>query len=166
MGYHCGRELIARAIVMQDDRLLVNHTHNAKTETDYFALPGGHVDPGESCLVALQREFEEELEAELITHDLALVSESIYAGRHLHDAPRHELVLYFQATLETPLKEHKGRIRSPEHDKNFLWLPIAELGTANLLPHAIKQFLLALPRGGAQAPPESPLYVFEDTTRR
>jgi len=93
--HNCGRELIARAIVIHGGKLLVNQAHNAKTGIEYYALPGGHVDPGESCVAALQRELQEELDAVLDVQDLAFVSESIYPGRHKDDGTRHELVLYF-----------------------------------------------------------------------
>src|SRR5687768_4114980 len=117
--YDSGRELIARAIVIQNDAVLVNRSRNKKTGLEYSALPGGHVDPGESCVAAVQREFEEELEAQIEVGDLEFVAESIYAGRGRHDSRRHELVMYFAATLQTTLRESDGRIHSPEAKKNF-----------------------------------------------
>jgi 8-oxo-dGTP pyrophosphatase MutT (NUDIX family) len=48
----------ARAIIVYNDRLLVvRHAHNPS----YAALPGGHLEFGESPHVALVREIEEEL---------------------------------------------------------------------------------------------------------
>jgi len=155
------RELIARAVIIHEGALLVNWSRNQKTGENYCALPGGHVDPGESCVEALKREFQEELDADLDVRDLCFVSESIYAGRKAKDKTRHELVLYFHATPARALPEEAGTIHSPEQTKHFRWLPLADLCDANLLPPAIKEFLL---RPDTTDP--APRYVFHDATRR
>ena len=90
------RELIARAILWKNDALLVNANRNAKTGESYVALPGGHVDPGEHCVQALQREIEEELAAQCQIGDLQFVSENIYPGRRKSESQRHELTLSFR----------------------------------------------------------------------
>lgn len=148
------QDLIARAIIWKDGALLVNANHNAKTGDDYVALPGGHVDPGESCVAALQREIEEELGAHCEIGDLSFVSENIYAGRRQSESKRHELTLVFGATLQGEQTRADGTIASPEADKNFRWLTASELPNANLLPADIKAFLL-----GASAA----RYRFSDT---
>jgi len=155
--YDSGRELIVRAIVIQNDAVLVNRSRNRKTGLEYSALPGGHVDPGESCVEALQREFVEELNAEIEVGDLQFVAESIYPGRGQHDTQRHELVLYFTATLKTPVQETGGRIHSPEAKKNFCWLNLSGLAASNLLPEAARQYL----NHNSTA---SPRYYFHDST--
>ena len=137
-----GPDLIARAILWKDDALLVNANHNAKTGEDYVALPGGHVDPGEHCVQALQREIEEELAAKCQIGDLQFVSENIYAGRRQNESQRHELTLVFAGTIGGEGTRADGTIASPEKDKNFRWLPKSELANANLLPADIKAFLL------------------------
>jgi ADP-ribose pyrophosphatase YjhB (NUDIX family) len=156
MKHNPKRELIARAIIIENDAVLVNQSSNKKTGEKYFALPGGHVDPGESCVQAVVRELEEELEALISVGDLRFVSESIYPGRKADEEQRHELVLYFDAALRQPLREISGRIHSPEKNKNFRWLPLRELPDANLLPRSAQQFLLK----------NAPAYAFDDTTQR
>lgn len=169
MKHDCGRELIARAIVIHQGKLLVNHSRNTKTGGEYYALPGGHVDPGESCVDALQREFTEELDATITIHDVGFISESIYPGRYKDDRTRHELVLYFYATLPHRLPEHKGQIRSPEQDKHFQWIELESLPTVNLLPESVKHFLShnTIKSSNEQAflQKESLHYVFNDSTR-
>ena len=142
MSKSSGPDLIARAILWKDDALLVNANHNAKTGEDYVALPGGHVDPGEHCVQALQREIEEELAAHCQIGDLQFVSENIYAGRRPGESQRHELTLVFAGTIDGEETRADGTIASPEKDKNFRWLPKSELANANLLPADIKAFLL------------------------
>jgi ADP-ribose pyrophosphatase YjhB (NUDIX family) len=156
MKHDCGRELIARAIIIRNDAILVNQNTNKKTGTKYFALPGGHVDPGESCPAAVQREFREELKAGVKIGELKFVSESIYPGRKKAEKPRHELVLYYEGELQGDLPEKDGRIISPEPQKNFRWLPLSELPESNLVPSSFKQFLMQQ---------SSALYAFDDSTR-
>jgi 8-oxo-dGTP pyrophosphatase MutT (NUDIX family) len=153
------RDLIARAIVVRDGAILVNRSRNEKTNEEYFALPGGHIDEGEDCVIALEREFREELDATIAVYDLVFVSESIYAGRRQSEARRHELVLYFHADLASDLKENGKEIQSPEKDKNFQWLQLEAVPTSNLLPASLKEYLLAtiLDR-------ETSHYTFSDST--
>ncbi len=136
------RELIARAILWKDDALLVNANRNSKTGESYVALPGGHVDPGEHCVQALQREIEEELAAQCQIGDLQFVSENIYPGRRKSESHRHELTLIFEGEISGEQTNEDGTIVSPEDDKNFRWLPKSELESANLLPADVKAFLL------------------------
>lgn len=148
------RDLIARAILIKNDALLVNRNRNSKTGENYVALPGGHVDPGENCEGALKREIEEELAARCEVGDLVFVCENVYAGRRKSESHRHELTLFFEAKIEGEQLRADGTIQSPETDKNFVWLPLCELENANLLPADAKAFLLQ--KNAAR-------YVFSDT---
>jgi ADP-ribose pyrophosphatase YjhB (NUDIX family) len=154
--YDSGRELIARVVIVQNDCILVNQGKSKKTGKTYFALPGGHVDPGESCVEAARRELKEELEAEIQVGDLLCVAEQIYAGRSKNDGNRHELTLLFTATLTKAPREANGKILSPEPSKNFQWLPLSQLPDANLLPPSLKRFLLKQ---------NSSRYDFHDATK-
>jgi ADP-ribose pyrophosphatase YjhB (NUDIX family) len=153
-----GRELIARAVIIQNGALLVNRGYNKRLQQSYFALPGGHVDPGESCPAALLRELQEELEAEAEVGALCFVSEQIYGGRKKEDGPRHELVLFFETKLLTDLSASK--LSSPEASKRFQWLPLDDVAAANLVPPALKARLSHLDFNPI------PAYAFEDLTLR
>ena len=136
------RDLIVRAILWKNDALLVNANRNSKTGESYVALPGGHVDAGEHCAQALQREIEEELAAQCEIGDLQFICENIYPGRRKSESQRHELTLIFEGTISGEQSRADGTIASPENDKNFRWLSRAELKEANLLPADVKAFLL------------------------
>jgi ADP-ribose pyrophosphatase YjhB (NUDIX family) len=161
MKHDSGREIIARGIIIHDGAVLVNFSRNKKTGERYCALPGGHVDPGESCVEALRRELEEELDCAAEVAELCFVAESIYAGRKASDKTRHELVLYFATTLLQLPSTDGERIRSPEPDKNFRWLPLSDLETANLLPPNAKQSLLQMTANGSA----TAFYSFSDSTQ-
>ncbi len=148
------RDLIARAVIWKDGALLVNQNRNKKSGESYVALPGGHVDEGEGCVEALQREIEEELAAKCEVGDLLFVTENIYAGREKEEKQRHELTLFFHATIQGEQTRDDGTIFSPEPWKNFRWLPQNELESANLLPADAKKWLLRQ---------SAALYSFSDT---
>lgn len=148
------RDLIARAILVKDSALLVNGNSNKKTGEKYVALPGGHVDPGESCIEALKREIEEELAATCEVGTLVFVTEDIYAGREKDEKSRHELTLFFAATISGEKTHADGTIESPEKWKNFHWLPLTQLEETNLLPRSAKKRLLD---------EDSPVYQFTDS---
>lgn len=153
-------ELIARGVTIENGAILVNRNSNAKTGESYCALPGGHVDEGESCVEALRREVEEEMGATVSVGDLCFVAESVYAGRHDWDGKRQEVTLFFHAKLISELQVENGKILSPESDKNFVWLPLGEIEATNVLPLSFKTWLLA----SLNSAPTS-FYDFHDSTR-
>lgn len=150
------RDLIARAVIWKNGALLVNRNRNKKSGENYVALPGGHVDAGEGCIEALKREIEEELAASCEVGELLFVTESIYAGREIGETSRHELTLFFDATISGEQSREDGTIFSPEAWKNFRWLPQNELEIANLLPVDAKRWLLKQ---------SAALYSFSDTRK-
>ncbi len=145
-------QLIARAILIRDNCVLVNSSRDPLGRP-YCALPGGHVDPGEDCKFALQREIVEEMEGTISVGDLAFVSEQKYLGGKNGDQPRHEVVLFFHAALESDLKATEHGVYSPESQKNFLWLPLTQMDERNLIPSALRPLLRK---------ESAPLYDFND----
>ncbi len=58
MNPHTTFKIRCRAIIIHDGKLLVvKH----RPESDYYALPGGHMEPGESVIECVKREIVEEL---------------------------------------------------------------------------------------------------------
>jgi len=153
------RELIVRAIITQDDCLLVNQGTHQQTSQFYYALPGGHVEDGETCTEALQRELQEELAIECKVNDLCFVIEHLYSGRNENDAPRHELTLYFNVTAISEIQQNAEKIISPEPTKNFRWLPINSLSEAALLPEISRDYLQKY-----FSHQQIPRYAFQDSS--
>ncbi|MBC8170080.1 MAG: NUDIX hydrolase [Anaerolineae bacterium] len=75
--------------------------HRAEME-DFWTLPGGQIEPGESTETALKREMQEELHTEVTVGKLCYVVENFfpYSGKDYH-----EIGLYFQMQLppDSPL---------------------------------------------------------------
>lgn len=117
-------EILARAIVRDDDRLLVARERGKS----WVFLPGGHVEPGEPVEAALARELTEELGTASRIVDFAGVVEHGYTdGGTAH----HEINLVFNVELD-------GNPQSQEEHLEFVWLSMHQLEATDLRPRALK----------------------------
>lgn len=124
------------AAVTKSDRGIL--LHRLKGD-DFWFLPGGGIDLGETAAEALAREFREELDEEIGCGALLYVVENFFT----YDGVRyHELGLYFQAELPPESKLH-GMSRFIAHEATdeleFMWWPIASL--PELRPRCLRDSL-------------------------
>lgn len=78
-----GIEVRAQGVCFSDHLLLC--ARHRKPDADYWVLPGGHVERGESLWDALVREFDEETGLRVESGDLWSISEFRSADRHVID---------------------------------------------------------------------------------
>lgn len=118
-------EIIARAVVIRDGRLLVVRDVGAA----WFFLPGGHVEAGEAVEAALVRELREELGCAATIAGFVGAVEYGYtsAGRD-----RRELNLVFEAGLDAPAPD------SQEDHLEFSWVPMSGLAEITLRPEPLR----------------------------
>ena len=121
-----GIETIARGVCIKDGRLLLCKAKGGRTTY----LPGGHIEFGETGREALVREMREET---------GLASET---GRFLgcvensflqHGKPHAEINLVYE------LKIADAGVTAKEDWIEFLWCPLADLASANLLPEVFNR---------------------------
>lgn len=90
-------------ILEKDNKILfVKHRKNNE---EYYLLPGGGVDFGESFESALKREFMEEVNIEIRVKDLVFVSEGIEPKGEKHIISMVFLVDYVQGEIKIPEEE-------------------------------------------------------------
>ena len=113
---------VAVGILMQPNGdVLMAQRPTGKPYAGYWEFPGGKVEPGESILAALKREFVEELGIEIISAEPWCGVEYIYPHAHVR--------LHFYLS-----RAWRGAPQSLE-DQAFAWQ--GKVGVAPLLPATI-----------------------------
>ena len=118
-------EVITRAFIMKDDKILLAH---AKGAYNTF-LPGGHIEKGEFARDALERELLEELGVNSRVGDFLGLLEYFYWLND--DSEVQEINVIFSAELGN------YDVTSKEGKLEFIWVNKEELKTANLLPEPL-----------------------------
>lgn len=131
--YHIHMRINKRvgAVIYKANKVLL--VHRFKNEGEYWVLPGGGVEEGESLDQALQREVREETGLDLIESELLGVSND---GAHEH---------YF---YNCKLSEGEPQIGGPEKEDSssnniyiLEWVLSNGVENLNLYPASVKEFL-------------------------
>src|SRR5437660_1012155 len=130
-------------ILIQDEHVLCQVASNE----DFFFLPGGRAELGESTSASLVREMQEELGVLMNIERLLYVVENFFTEPN---DSWHELGLYFLMTApaNSYLNQSLEPIRRVDEAGNHLrfdWLPIAQLETLTILPPIFQTVLKEIP---------------------
>jgi ADP-ribose pyrophosphatase YjhB (NUDIX family) len=128
----------AAAIARQGNHLLL---HRLAGE-DFWALPGGRVNPGEEARNTIVREFLEELQVQVECLELVSVGENFFR----HDGePHHEVGFYFSVRIapSSPIANMDTTHHGVEGSKplEFRWFALSELLSIDMRPQALQQAL-------------------------
>lgn len=104
--------------------------------TDYFSLPGGHIEDGESARTALLRELNEEMGiSNLEATAFVGVCENVFSQEE--GVSQHEINIVIKVNVPLELK-----IDSQENHLEFVSIPRKDLKDYNILPAALKAGLI------------------------
>lgn len=128
----------AKAIVLHEGRILVNRCTSRFGE--YYALPGGGQEAGETLLEAVRRELLEETGLRVTPMRLSCVYERISQNRDCDMT--HKIYFVFLCRLESG--GHAAPTQRDSFQVGMEWVDAAELRQRNLFPRAIRDNLPAL----------------------
>lgn len=124
---------LARAFLLDGTgKIVLCHTKGR----DYFFLPGGHIEDGESARAALLRELNEELGVNKYkAGELMGVCEHVFSAGDGRE--KHEVNMVFK--VEAP---EGFRAKSVEGHIEFVSINMKDLNSYNVLPEKLKEGLL------------------------
>jgi 8-oxo-dGTP diphosphatase len=128
----------AKAIVLHDGKILVNRC--VSRFGDYYALPGGGQEEGETLIDALRRELVEETGHRVSPLRLSAIYERVCKNRE--SGTSHKVYFVFLCKLDGD-----GPLQPTERDRfqvGMEWVDARELRHRNLFPRAIRDNLPAL----------------------
>ncbi len=133
--FHCR----ACGIIKQNEKFLVMRVN----KTDYYHIPGGHIEIGETSKDAVIREINEEIGCEVKNTTLFAIQENFWLrnGKNCHG-------IEFYYIVEPKDQMEQIDYERIENDKGedklleFKWVTVDELKNIDLKPSNIKELLI------------------------
>ncbi len=116
-----------RGIILHGEKLLVVKGSHGRP---YYALPGGHLDPGESPVECIKRELLEELG---ITPEIGRL---LYVNSFTNHEGEQSVEFFFEVTNGEMYQNHEDKIKTHAHElSEVVW--ISREHTETLLPKKV-----------------------------
>ena len=130
----------AKAIIIRDGSLLL--IRNQNHEGDWYILPGGGQNPGESLCEALQRECLEEIGTHVQIGEVRLIRE--YIGKHHEFAQYHgevhQVEFMFECQVDPAYHPRTGK--TPDTlQTGVAWIALSDLQRHRLYPKVLSTIL-------------------------
>lgn len=134
-GYRMKFFVRVAAIIIRDDQVLVHRSE--QQGRSYCALPGGHLEVGETTEACVVREFAEEFGVAIQLERLVYIAEGMFMAGRKKPKPKHEIVFYYRAHLQDPMVV----VRSREEPTIYAdWLRLGS-DLAELYPQWLRSML-------------------------
>jgi 8-oxo-dGTP pyrophosphatase MutT (NUDIX family) len=134
--------VIALGLIRDDERIFISEGYDPVKQDTFYRALGGGVDFGETSLEALQREFQEEIQAELTNIRYLCCIENLFT---FNGKPGHEIIQLYQCDFVDPKLYQIERTIFAEGDrqKAALWVEINRFksGELRLVPEVFLDYL-------------------------
>lgn len=130
----------AKAVIIRDQKLLV--IKNTTDGQNWYILPGGGQDHGESLEDALKRECMEEASIQVEVGDILFVRDYISRNHEFAETENdaHQVEFMFQCTIAQDVQPEMGDVID-QWQTGVKWLPLHRLSEFDLYPSVLKEAL-------------------------
>lgn len=129
--------VLSRAVIIDDDKILLCKTLDL--DINFYCLPGGHVDNGESAAESLCRKIKEETGFDCKVKRFLGCIEYGFEPEHDKVCHNHEYNFVFRAESIDLTSDKK--ITFPEKYMEFVWIPLSHLSKIDLRAEMLKELL-------------------------
>lgn len=134
--------VLALGIVRQGDRVFISEGYDPVKQQTFYRALGGGVEFGETSLEALQREFQEELQAEIKNIKYLDCQENLFT---FNGQPGHEILFVYECDFVDPKFYQIDEITFMEkkRKKRALWVECDRFrsGELKLVPEQFFKYL-------------------------
>jgi 8-oxo-dGTP pyrophosphatase MutT (NUDIX family) len=134
--------VLALGLIRDSDRIFMSEGYDPVKQNTFYRALGGGVDFGETSIDALQREFQEEIQAELTNIRYLGCIENLFT---FNGKPGHEIIQLYQCDFVDPKLYQIERTIFAEGDrqKAALWIEINRFksGELRLVPEVFLDHL-------------------------
>ncbi len=129
--------VLSRAVIIDQAHILLCKTLDL--QVNFYFLPGGHVEHGESVESALLRELAEETGASCTISQFLGCLEYSFTPGHSSICHNHEYNFVFEA-FSNALKLDK-KLAQLEKNLSLLWLPLSQLSKIDFRAEPLKELI-------------------------
>ncbi len=124
--------VLALGLIKQGDRVFISQGYDPVKQKTFYRAMGGGVDFGETSFEALQREFQEEIQAQLTNISYLGCLENLFT---FNGKPGHELLQVYQCDFVDPKFYELESLTFAEgkRQKTALWVDISRFKSGELL---------------------------------
>ncbi len=134
--------VLALGIIRQSDRVFISEGYDPVKQQTFYRAMGGGVDFGETSREALQREFQEEIQAELTNIKYLGCMENLFT---FNGKPGHEILFIYECDFVEPkfYQLEELTFAEGERKKRALWVNIDRFksGELKLVPEQFFEYL-------------------------
>lgn len=133
---------IALGLIRDETRLFVSEGYDREKKETFYRALGGGIDFGETSLAAVQREFQEEMQADLIELRYLGCIESIFT---YNGKPGHEIIFVYQGDFANSQLYETEEVEFVEGEtrRKAVWVEISRFqsGELRLVPEEFLNYL-------------------------